>query len=429
MTDVVVIGGGMAGLAAAERLVDSGAAVTLLEGRHRFGGRVLTEPGSLGGAPIDLGAEWIGAEGELHDLLVSSGARLVEARGRQLRRAGREWQDLSDLSSLARRLVQRAHDPAAADRSLVEALGECGIEAEANADEVRAHLLRYVEGFHAADPERLSVRWLAQVESTQPAEASEIRSAGGLWPAVDALVRVIDGRCDLRLGTLVTSVRWRPGSVEIHTERGATYRGSAAVVTVPLPLLDPATDQPAAIRFTPTLGDKRAAARTLPMGPVVKVVLAFRRAFWRDIESLEDALFVHAYDQPLPTWWTASDPNLPLITGWAGGPYAARLAGAAGEALKDLSVISLAAALGMAPRQVASQLEAWHSHDWTADPLARGAYSYVAVGGADAWRVLAEPVSGTLYFAGEATCGGGYNATVEGALRSGRRAAEQVLRG
>lgn len=425
--DVVVIGGGMAGLAAAGRLVDSGAAVTLLEARHRFGGRVLTEPGSLVGAPIDLGAEWFGDEGELHDLLARGGARLVEARGRQVRRAEREWQDLSDLSSLARRLAQRANDAAAADRSLVQALAECCTEPDT--DEARAHLLRYVEGFHAADPDRLSVRWLAQVESTQPAEASEIRSAEGLGPAVDALVRAIDGQCDLRLGTVVTTVRWRPGSVEVGTENGATHRARAAVITVPLSLLDPATDEPAAIRFTPTLEDKRAAAPSLPIGPVVKVVLAFRRPFWRDIESLEDALFVHAYDQAVPTWWTACDPHLPLLTGWAGGPYAARLAGAAGEALKELSIVSLAAALGMAPRRVASQLETWHWHDWTADPFARGAYSYVAVGGAEAYRVLAEPVSGTLYFAGEATCGGGYNATVEGALRSGRRAAEQVLRG
>jgi monoamine oxidase len=51
----------------------------------------------------------------------------------------------------------------------------------------------------------------------------------------------------------------------------------------------------------------------------------------------------------------------------------------------------------------------------------------VRAGGAEAHRVLAEPVAGTLFFAGEATCGGGYNATMEGALRSGRRAAAELL--
>ena len=88
---------------------------------------------------------------------------------------------------------------------------------------------------------------------------------------------------------------------------------------------------------------------------------------------------------------------------------------------------SLAEALGAPVRDVASLLEACHSHDWTTDPLARGAYSYVGVGGSEAHRTLAAPVAGTLYFAGEATCGGGYNATMEGALRSGRRAAAELL--
>jgi monoamine oxidase len=423
--DVVVVGGGLAGLAAAGRLADAGAAVTLLEARGRLGGRVLTERPAALGHPVDLGAEWIGAEGELHDLLVRAGAPLVEARGRQLRRTGETWQDLSGLQSQTRRLVGRASRLGGGDRSLTEALTTCCREAAA--DEARTHLLRYVEGFHAADPDRLSVRWLAQVERTQPAEASEIRSAAGVWPAIEALRQALGGRCEVRSGTVVTSVRWGRGAVEVGTTSGASYRARAAVITVPLPLLDPTSDEPAGVRFTPPLDAKRAAARLIHMGPVVKVVLAFRRAFWREIRGLRDALFVHAYDQPLPTWWTACDPDVPLLTGWAGGPYAARLAGVAGEALTDLSVRSLAAALGLTTGEVGARLESCHSHDWMADPFARGAYTYVGVDGADAHRTLAEPVTGTLYFAGEATCGGGDNATMEGALSSGRRAAEEAL--
>ena len=72
-------------------------------------------------------------------------------------------------------------------------------------------------------------------------------------------------------------------------------------------------------------------------------------------------------------------------------------------------------------------LESHHFHDWQADPFTRGGYSYVAVGGVEAHAALAAPVAGTLYFAGESTCGHGLNATMEGALRSGRRAAEELL--
>ena len=422
--DVVVIGGGLAGLAAAERLAREGAAVTLLEARDRLGGRVYTQSGGTG-SRVDLGAEWIGGKGELHDLLADAGVSLVEAEGRQVRRLATGWQDVSGLHVAARRLLHRAERPGGPDRSLSAALEECCRRPDLA--EARGHLIRYVEGFHAADPDLLSVRWLAEVERTQPAEASEIRTAEGTGLAIEVLRRSLEKRCDLRLGTLARSVRWRPGAVEVATAAGASVRASAAVVTVPLPLLDPARDEPAALRFSPRLEDKLAAARLLHMGPVVKVVLAFGRPFWREIPELEGVLFVHAYKSPVPTWWMAADPAAPVLTGWAGGPHAARLAGRGPDALRDLAVASAAEALGMPTRDLDSLVEACRSHDWTADPLARGAYSYVGVGGAEAYRALAAPLAGTLYFAGEATCGGGYNATMEGAIRSGRRAASELL--
>lgn len=422
---VVVIGGGLAGLAAADSLLRAGAAVTLLEARDRLGGRVRTWRGE--GAPVELGPEWIGDEGEVHDLLVATGARLVAATGRHLRRTDGGWQDLAPLYARAGRLVRRAERLGGEDRPLAAALAECcGAEGFRQA---REHLLRYVEGFHAADPERLSVRWLAEVEREQPAEASEIRSRDGVDAVVGALSRRVEGACDLRLRTVVRSIRWRPGAVEVATAEGAAVRATAAVITVPLTLLDPPDDEPAAVRFTPTLDAKLTAARLLHMGSVVKVVLEFRQPFWRELELPENALFLHAYDHALPTWWLPMDVDVPMLTGWGGGPYAERLAGAGDEAMADLAVSSLAGALGVAPDRVAAQLERRHFHDWTGDPFSRGAYTWVGVGGQQAHRTVAEPVERTLYFAGEATCGGGFNATMEGAVRSGRRAAAELLEG
>ncbi|HEY7611793.1 MAG TPA: NAD(P)/FAD-dependent oxidoreductase [Gemmatimonadales bacterium] len=423
--DVVVIGGGLAGLAAAERLADGGASVTLLEARDRLGGRVRTQHPAGLGVPIDMGAEWLSATGELHDLIAGAGAHLVEAEGRQLARTGGAWHDLSDLHATATRLIQRAERLAGPDRSLRAALLECCGEEELA--EARRHLTRYAEGFHAADPGLLSVRWLAEVERNQPAEVSDLRAIEGTGLAVEALRRSLEARCDVRLGTLAKSVSWRPGAVEVRTAAGAGFRASAAVITVPLTLLDPPGDEPAALRLTPRLDAKLAAAGRLHMGPAVKVVLGFDRPLWREAPGLEDVQFIHAYDRPLPTWWLPPDPSAPLLTGWAGGPYAARLSGMAEAELADLAVTSLAEALGIQPKEVSSRLEVCYSHDWSMDPLARGAYTYVGVGGSEAYRKLAAPVADTLYFAGEATCGGGYNATMEGALRSGRRAAAELL--
>jgi monoamine oxidase len=423
--DVVVIGGGLAGLAAAERLADARTAVTLLEARDRLGGRVHTELSAGQGVPIELGAEWLGAKGELHDLIAGAGVHLVEAEGRQVARLDGTWRDLSDLHATARRLIQRAERLGGVDRSLSAALLECCNEADLA--EPRRHLIRYVEGFHAADPDLLSVRWLAEVERTQPAEASDLRAVEGTGLAVAVLRKSLEGRCDVHLGTPVRSVSWRPGAVDVRTAAGSSFRASAAVITVPMPLLDPSGDEPAALRLTPRLDDKLAAARLLHMGRVVKVVLVFDRRFWHEIGRLKGVEFIHAYDRPVPTWWTPADPAALMLTGWAGGPYAARLSGKGEDELSDLAVESLADALGVPAKGVSSRLAGCHFHDWSADPFARGAYTYVGVGGSDAHRTLAAPVAGTLYFAGEATCGGGYNATMEGALRSGRRAAAEVL--
>jgi len=423
--DVVVIGGGLAGLAATQRLVEAGATVTLLEARGRLGGRVYTEHPSGEGTPLDLGAEWLSAEGELHDLIAGAGAHLVEADGRQVVRTDGGWKDSSKLHAKARQLIKRMEQAEGPDRSLSAALEDCcgGNELV----EAREHLIRYIEGFHAADPGLLSVRWLAEVERTEPAEASDVRVAEGAGLAVDVLCRSLERRCEIRLNTAAKSIGWRPGSIEVELGTGSRLRASAAIVTVPLPLLDPPGDEAAALRFTPRLDDKLAAARLLHMGQVVKVVLGFRGPFWRSIDRLEDVQFIHVFGRPLPTWWMPLDPEVPRLTGWAGGPHAARLAGKSRAALKDLAVGSLSDALDLAPGEVAPQLESLHFHDWTADPLSRGAYTYVGVGGSEAYRTLAAPVADTLFFAGEATCGGGHNATMEGALRSGRRAAAELL--
>jgi monoamine oxidase len=422
--DAVVVGGGLAGLGAAERLVAADVSVTLLEARPRLGGRVYTDHPADGGPPVELGAEWLRSDGELHELLAGAGAHLVETEGRQVLRTRDGWRDTSGLYSRARRLVHGADRPGRPDRSLTAALADCCNEADLV--EPTAHLIRYVEGFHAADPDLLSVRWLAEVERTEPAEASGIRVLEGAGLAVEVLSRSLERRCDIRLSTPAKSIAWRSGAVDVATA-GASLTASAAIITVPLPLLDPPGEAPAALRFNPRLDDKLDAARLLHTGPVVKVVLTFGRPFWREIAGLEDVQFIHSFDQALPTWWIPPDPQVPMLTGWAGGPFAARLAGKGPEAMRHAAVGSLADALGLTGAVVSSKLEACHFHDWAADPLSRGAYTYVGVGGSEAHRALAAPVAGTLFFAGEATCGDGHNATMEGALRSGRRAAAELL--
>jgi monoamine oxidase len=90
------------------------------------------------------------------------------------------------------------------------------------------------------------------------------------------------------------------------------------------------------------------------------------------------------------------------------------------------AVKSLDAVFGGRARAESQLVTAW-LHDWQQDPFARGAYSYVAVGGHGARKALAAPLRGTLYFAGEAADFEGEHGTVAGALSSGARAARQVM--
>jgi monoamine oxidase len=160
---------------------------------------------------------------------------------------------------------------------------------------------------------------------------------------------------------------------------------------------------------------------------VLKLSLRFRRAFWEEIDGgkYQDASFFHSAQTAFPTFWTTLPVRAPLLTAWIGGPKAARLSDSdmpeiVRQAMESLSKIFA----GRAPGEF--QLEAAYLHNWQTDPFARGAYSYVAVGGGSARRELAAPLENTLFFAGEATDTEDEAATVTGALQSGARAAREV---
>jgi monoamine oxidase len=114
----------------------------------------------------------------------------------------------------------------------------------------------------------------------------------------------------------------------------------------------------------------------------------------------------------------------PLLTAWAGGPKAARLTGSSTRKLVRAALASVESVLG---KGASAELAAAHAQDWMHDPCSRGGYSYLLVGGEGAREQLAEPIDGTIFFAGEAT-DSEEAGTVAGALRSGQRAAREILK-
>ena len=130
---------------------------------------------------------------------------------------------------------------------------------------------------------------------------------------------------------------------------------------------------------------------------------------------------MHGFEEPFPVWWTPLPSRAPLLTGWVGGPHALVLAGLGPHAVLGLALDSLASIFARDVADLRTRLRGFHFHDWVADPLAGGGYSYGGVGAIEARAALAEPVAGTLVLAGEAVAQEGRNATVHGALASGRR--------
>jgi monoamine oxidase len=231
------------------------------------------------------------------------------------------------------------------------------------------------------------------------------------------------------LQTVVREVRWSRGSVEVRAESlGHTLemRARSAVLTLPLGVLQESAGG-GVVRFTPALEMKASALAGLISGPVIKLSLRFRDAFWEHLDNARyrDGAFFHAPKCRFPTIWSAVPRRAPLLQAWAGGPRAESLGSASHPELVRHALDTVEALFGKEV-DAAGRLDATYAHDWQRDPLARGAYSYVAVGGGRAREDLAAPVDDTLFFAGEAT-DEEEPATVTGALQSGERAAREIL--
>jgi monoamine oxidase len=424
--DVIVIGAGASGLAAARALVDAGQRVIVLEARARIGGRVWTDR-TFADIPIERGAEFIhGEQADTWALVRQAGLRTESFsrwQGRRIvaedgRLSGDELlharPDLQRLFTLEQQLAEY-HGP---DCSLAEWLAANDYSPLAThiADLRMAHS-------NCATPATISVAELAHELKIADKGPGDFHILDGY----DRVLALLAAGLDIRLGTAVTTIRWGEDGVGIKTlqtrgqgdketfeqsDRSQSLHARHTIITLPLALL-----KADAVAFDPPLPEgKRQAIDALTMAPAMKLLLRFEERFW-DAEMT----FLSGRD-PVPVWWTVRH-GAPLLTGFITGPRAARLAAHGPKVALEQGMTALTAIFGDAPRRL---FAAGEGVDWAADEWARGGYSSVPPGAHGQRAVLAQPV-GALHFAGEATVFANNPATVHGALHSGVRAAREII--
>jgi monoamine oxidase len=417
--DVIVIGGGAAGLSATRDLTRGGLRVLLLEARPRLGGRVLTQHTAHG--PIELGAEFVhGAIPEILGVAEAAGLALREIQSRSAPRQPRPDSEAPrpDLFSALDLVLE--HATRTGDESFQHLVDRIDVDPE-----IKARSLGLVEGYHAADPGKIGVQALLDntAADEQPGSERQFRFAAGYDGLTAALLdQAARELYAIELDTVVTAIRWERRRVVVHTATGEQRMAPRVVITVPLSLL-----KTGAIDFSPRLPEKEDALARLEMGSATRVSLQFEGDDWAGSHSFWGDGFLFTGEAPLPVWWVSHPPPWPVVTGWAGGRRALAF-GRLNEAARiEAALEALAVAVGVEGSRLRQHLRGGHSYDWESDPLARGAYSYPGVGGRHAGDELGAAVDATLYFAGEATQSDGRNATVHGAIASGQRAAKQVL--
>jgi monoamine oxidase len=402
--DVVVIGAGAAGVAAARRLMGAPLRVAVLEARDRPGGRAWTRRDRALGFDIDLGCGW------LHSADENEWARIARDLGMTIDPTPPPW---------SRAAIEQGF-PIAEQQDFRAALGRfykrLDAAADIEPDQAAASLMEpggrwnalinavssYVNG---AELDRISIRDWGRYHDTE----INRRVEGGYG----ALVAAYAAPLDVAFHCPVTRIDHSGRRLRLSTGHGDLI-ADAAIVTVPAAII--AREE---LRFAPALPEKIAAAEALPLGLADKVFLRVAAA---DDLSLQTRLF-GAIDRTATGSYHLRPFGAPVIEGYFGGACARALEAEGDGAFTAFAIDEIVAQLGSDMRRRLSPLA---ETAWGRDRFARGSYSHARVGQADQRAALAAPVDDRIFFAGEAASLHDFS-TAHGAYRTGVAAAEAAL--
>lgn len=404
--DVLIVGAGMAGLAAAQQLTQAGLSVTVLEATDRVGGRIWTDHHSFR-APFDRGAYWLHQDEEHPNPLIPLAQKLgviTEPETFQnyaYRPGGDPKTEGAKLVTAQHRVLdswteQAEHGP---DRPL-SALKTPGGAWSREAAQSFAQLSL------GREPELLSARDFASLVD----EETDVIPRGGM----DQFTEALSTGLRIQRSTPAEQIRWGAGGVEVQSG-DKTFRAKKLLVTASTGVL--ASDT---LHFQPVLPAwKREAIQHLPMSDFNKVVFEWDTQVHPQLPNGASLWFEAPHKDAMVM--IARSGGEPLTVALAGGDFAAELmthpARAREEGLKRLALTS--------DQPLAPHLTGWDVTRWRQQPYTLGSYSAPLPGHAHQREVLARPVDDTLFFAGEA-CHAVWGTTVAGAYLSAQSAARAM---
>ncbi|RTL54026.1 MAG: FAD-dependent oxidoreductase [Bradyrhizobiaceae bacterium] len=401
--DVAIIGAGAAGLAAARTLETSNLSVLILEARERIGGRSHTF-NFANGVTFDLGCEW------LHSADRNPFVAIAKDLGFELDRSRPRWREQSGNIGFPpeeREAFLKAMD--AFDARVTEA-------ADLDEDTPASQWLEPGNRWNARINTVSTYINGCELDVVSTYDMDAYEDTGENWRVrrgYGALIAAYGAPCPVALNTRVTLIDHSGARVRIDTSRGTLTAGQV-IVTIPTDLI--ANE---AIRFHPALPGKVAAAAGLPLGLADKVMLRLDEP-----EALPVDGHLYGKTDKVGTGSYHLRPmGQPCIAGFFGGSFARQLGDKSATALADEAIEEVVSLLGA---DIRNKLHVLGSSRWAHDEFALGSYSHALPGHAGDRAILAAPVDGRLFFAGEATSPNFFT-TAHGAQESGVRAAEEIL--
>lgn len=398
---MIIIGAGAAGLAAGRQLARAGIKFRILEARNRIGGRAHTVQREY---PIDLGCGW------LHSADINPFTSILSGLGFTIDKTppawGRHSLDLgfnaAEQAAFGRAIgafQERLHKQAP---GRPDAPASDFLDPDCRFNPLIGAIYTYISG---AEPEKISAHDLVNYDDTE----INWRVAEGYGAGIARF----GADLPVTLACPVSKLDHADKMLRLITPQGVVT-ADRVIITLPTNLL---TEE--ALAFDPPLPDKVAAAAALPLGFADKVVLALDRP----LSLPKDGHVFGRVDRTDTASYHLSPFGRNLIEAYFGGQLAADLEAEGPNAFYAFAEDEIGDLLGSAFRL---RLRRLSETAWGRDSFSRGAYSYAVPGHADARQVLAAPVDGRIFFAGEA-CSLHSFSTTHGAYLTGIAAADAIV--